>query len=337
LNRRPALETIRAEAAMFKRFTDRAGKALRLANDEARQSNHELIGTEHLLLGLMREDGGIAGMFLRNLDVDLAGLRSEIEKVLRPGQRSFGAGPLPMTPRLKRLIQHAFEEADRLGHGGVDTGHLLLGLFRERDGISAHALRSLGVDVDAARDELLNLLGASGEGGEDGGSPAGPAVGHGAACGPLPALAQGCPMCDPLLSMEGDPAFITHLSASDAVLSDNQGCRGWCVLIYRGHAEHLAGLPDASQHALWDDVLRMAAAIRATLPNTGAGGGPPRINYECLGNLVPHIHWHVIPRHADDPEPTRPVWGWPEERLRGSMGAVDRKNLAARLRAALGA
>jgi diadenosine tetraphosphate (Ap4A) HIT family hydrolase len=116
------------------------------------------------------------------------------------------------------------------------------------------------------------------------------------------------------------------------------------VLLLKDHAEHLADLPPDRQRRVWDDVMAAAAAIRAEFPAEGAGGagcgggggggggGALRINYECLGNLVAHVHWHVIPRHAGDPEPTRPVWGWTPEKLRGAAGDAERRELAAGLR-----
>lgn len=112
------------------------------------------------------------------------------------------------------------------------------------------------------------------------------------------------------------------------MLGDNQGCPGWCVLILKDHHEHLGELPLDRQQRLWGDVAQVAAAQRAVF-------GRVRINYECLGNVVPHIHWHLIPRHHDDPEPKSPVWGWPMERLRGTAAASERLETARRIRVAL--
>lgn len=145
-----------------------------------------------------------------------------------------------------------------------------------------------------------------------------------------------CALCDRLHAP--DPAPLVRLAAfehSTAFLHDQQGCRGWCVLILNRHIEHLGDLPEATQTALFAEVARVAKAIRAVFPDTGAGGGPPRLNYECLGNQTPHVHWHVIPRHADDPDPRRPVWGWKPERLCGTMPAMERATLAHRLRNSL--
>jgi diadenosine tetraphosphate (Ap4A) HIT family hydrolase len=139
-----------------------------------------------------------------------------------------------------------------------------------------------------------------------------------------------CPLCETLAQARGGqhPHFVAELRESIALLGENQGCPGWCVLILKDHHEHLADLPLARQTRLFEDVASAAAAIRQVL-------GPVRINYECLGNLVPHIHWHVIPRHANDPTPTLPVWGWPPAQLRGAMSNPDRTALCEKLRAAL--
>lgn len=112
------------------------------------------------------------------------------------------------------------------------------------------------------------------------------------------------------------------------ILGDNQGCPGWCVLLLKQHVEHLAEVDARTQAELFSDVARVAGAIRRVF-------GPLRVNYECLGNQVAHVHWHVIPRHADDPDPRKPVWGWPAERLKGLLNADQRADLIRRLKAAL--
>lgn len=139
-----------------------------------------------------------------------------------------------------------------------------------------------------------------------------------------------CPICDSIKHIRSGhhPFFIAELSESFVVLGENQGCRGWCVLYLKEHADHLADLFPVRQAALFDDVARVAAAQRRSF-------GPIRINYECLGNQVSHVHWHVIPRHADDPTPKETVWGWDAARLRGEMTEQQRRELAARLRASL--
>lgn len=140
-----------------------------------------------------------------------------------------------------------------------------------------------------------------------------------------------CPLCDKVAS----PDRLVRLAECDVFLGDNQGCPGWCVLVLREHAEHMADLPEARQRAIFGEVALVAGAIRRVFPASGRGGGPPRINYECLGNQVPHVHWHVIPRHADDPDPRNAVWAWDSATLRGSMTPDARAALSANLRTAL--
>lgn len=146
-----------------------------------------------------------------------------------------------------------------------------------------------------------------------------------------------CEICKRMAAIErGEfPAFILALRHSHVILGENQGLPGWCVLYLKTHHEHLADLPGTMQAEIFDEVMSVAAAIRRVFPRSGKDGKPPRINYECLGNLVPHIHWHVIPRHANDPEPTSAVWGWRPEVLQGTMSPEDRKGLIQRLRTAL--
>jgi diadenosine tetraphosphate (Ap4A) HIT family hydrolase len=139
-----------------------------------------------------------------------------------------------------------------------------------------------------------------------------------------------CPICDSVQQARSGahPHFLSELKETLALLSDNQGCPGWCVLLLKDHHEHLAALPIPQQLRIFEDVARTATAIRQVF-------GPIRINYECLGNQVPHIHWHIIPRHPDDPTPTQPVWGWPPAQLRGNLSDQDRQALRDKLRSHL--
>jgi len=157
---------------MFERFTDRARKVMALANQEAQRFNHEYIGTEHILLGLVKEGTGAGGVVLRNLDVDLVKVRAEAETLIKPGDEMVTAGKLPHTPRAKKAIEYAIEEARRLDHNYVGTEHLLLGLLRETEGPAAQVLANLGLNAEAVREEVLALL--RGEAGEQGDAPAKP-------------------------------------------------------------------------------------------------------------------------------------------------------------------
>jgi ATP-dependent Clp protease ATP-binding subunit ClpC len=160
---------------MYERFTDRARKVMQLANQEAQRFNHEYIGTEHMLLGLVKEGTGVAANVLKNLDVDLRKIRLEVEKLVQSGPEMITMGKLPQTPRAKKVIEYSMEEARNLNHNFVGTEHILLGLLREQEGVAAQVLMNLGLKLEEVREEVLNLLGnglEGGEGGERGGREA---------------------------------------------------------------------------------------------------------------------------------------------------------------------
>jgi ATP-dependent Clp protease ATP-binding subunit ClpC len=159
---------------MYERFTDRARKVMQLANQEAQRFNHEYIGTEHVLLGLIKEGSGVAANVLKNLDVDLRKIRLEVEKLVQSGPDMVTMGKLPQTPRAKKVIEYSMEEARNLNHNYVGTEHILLGLLREQEGVAAQVLMNLGLKLEEVREEVLNLLGHGIEAGEEGGrTPAG--------------------------------------------------------------------------------------------------------------------------------------------------------------------
>jgi ATP-dependent Clp protease ATP-binding subunit ClpC len=146
---------------MYERFTDRARKVMQLANEQAKHLNHEYIGTEHILLGLVEEGSGVAANVLKNLDVDLHKIRFEVEKILLSAPGKAKVRKLPQTPRAKRVIELAMEEARNLRHNYVGTEHLLLGLIREEEGVAAQVLKNLGLKLDDVRNEIRKLLGTS--------------------------------------------------------------------------------------------------------------------------------------------------------------------------------
>ena len=145
---------------MFDRFTDRARKVMGLARQEAQRLNHEYIGTEHILLGLVQEGSGVAANVLKNLDIDLKKIRQEVEKIVKTGPSMVTMGQLPFTPRAKKVLELALEEASNLGHNYIGTEHILLGLIKEQDGKAAKVLQNLGVKLDTVREEVLDFLGA---------------------------------------------------------------------------------------------------------------------------------------------------------------------------------
>ena len=146
---------------MYERFTDRARKVMQFANQEAQRFQHEYIGTEHMLLGLIKEGSGVAANVLKNLDIDLRKVRLEVEKIVQtgPGIDQVPMDRLPHTPRAKKVIEYAVEEARGLSHNYVGTEHLLLGLLREEEGVAAQVLMNLGLKLSDVREEVMNLLG----------------------------------------------------------------------------------------------------------------------------------------------------------------------------------
>ncbi|MBF0122437.1 MAG: ATP-dependent Clp protease ATP-binding subunit [Candidatus Omnitrophica bacterium] len=145
---------------MFNRFTERARKVIVFAKEEARRFNHDYIGTEHLLLGLIREGEGVAAAVLQKLGVDLESIRIEVEKLVQPGPQTQVVGDIPFTPRSKKALELAAEEARALGHNYIGTEHLLLGLVKEGEGMAYRVLLNLGLDLGKLRNEVMELLGS---------------------------------------------------------------------------------------------------------------------------------------------------------------------------------
>ncbi|MEK7413035.1 MAG: ATP-dependent Clp protease ATP-binding subunit [Planctomycetota bacterium] len=145
---------------MFDKFTDRARKIISLAQKEAERFHHDYIGTEHLLLGLVKEGSGVAVTALNNLGIDVEKVRREVEKLVKPTEKSGPSGPLPFTPQAKRVLELASEEARALGHPYIGTEHILLGLLSEQDSVAAQVLINLQVKLEDVRNEILDLLGA---------------------------------------------------------------------------------------------------------------------------------------------------------------------------------
>jgi len=145
---------------MFNRFTERARRVVLLAREEAKRLDHDYLGTEHLLLGLISEGEGVAAIALQNLDIDLEQVRQEVGKTVGRGGGSLFLGQIPFTPRAKKVLELAVAEARTLGHNYIGTEHLLLGLIREGEGVAAQVLINLGADLEKVRQEINNLLGA---------------------------------------------------------------------------------------------------------------------------------------------------------------------------------
>ena len=145
-------------------FTDRVRRVLHLAREEAARLHHEYVGTEHILLGLIREGEGVAATVLTNLNVDLEEISRRIEETVKKGTAAGSAGPdLPYTSRAKKILEFAMSEARELNHRYVGTEHLLLGVLREEKGIGAQVLTDAGVTLETARSEVLRVLGQRSE------------------------------------------------------------------------------------------------------------------------------------------------------------------------------
>ena len=152
---------VSGRSSKFERFTDRARTVMALANIEARRLGHEYVGTEHMLLGLVREEAGVAAHVLKNLGVEPEAMRKEIERITMTGSAEIppSNSSLPLTPRAKSALEYAAEEARALGHSYVGTEHQLLGLLREEVGVAAQVLMNLGINLNQVRTEVVQIVG----------------------------------------------------------------------------------------------------------------------------------------------------------------------------------
>jgi ATP-dependent Clp protease ATP-binding subunit ClpC len=172
---------------MFERFTDRARRVVVLAQEEARLLNHNYIGTEHVLLGLVREGKGVAAQALTSMGIGLDAVRGQVELIIGEGQAA-PTGHIPFTPRAKKVLELSLREALQLSHNYIGTEHILLGLVREGEGVAAQVLQKLGADLDRVRQAVIRLLGEKGQGPSAG--PHEEVEGEGGLPGPR------CPRCN---------------------------------------------------------------------------------------------------------------------------------------------
>jgi ATP-dependent Clp protease ATP-binding subunit ClpC len=172
---------------MFERFTDRARRVVVLAQEESRMLNHNYIGTEHILLGLVHEGGGVAAEALTAMGIGLEAVREQVEEIIGQGQAA-PAGHIPFTPRAKKVLELSLREALQLGHNYIGTEHILLGLVREGEGVAAQVLQKLGGDLNRVRQAVIRGLGEKGQGPSAGPQDEGEA--EGGLAGPR------CPRCN---------------------------------------------------------------------------------------------------------------------------------------------
>ncbi len=142
---------------MFERFTDRARRVVVLAQEEAKMLNHNYIGTEHILLGLIHEGEGVAAKALESLGISLDAVREQVQDIIGQGQQQ-PTGHIPFTPRAKKVLELSLREALQLGHNYIGTEHILLGLIREGEGVAAQVLVKLGADLNRVRQQVIQLL-----------------------------------------------------------------------------------------------------------------------------------------------------------------------------------
>jgi ATP-dependent Clp protease ATP-binding subunit ClpC len=146
---------------MYEHFTERALKVMQLANQESRRFNHQYIGTEHILLGLVKEGSGVGSRVLRKLNLNPRKIRVKVERVFQTGPEMVTMRKQPLTPRAKKVIEYAMDEARNLGQNYIGTEHLLLGLMREQEGVAAHVLMQLGMKLKDVRDAVRKWHGIS--------------------------------------------------------------------------------------------------------------------------------------------------------------------------------
>jgi ATP-dependent Clp protease ATP-binding subunit ClpA len=147
--------------AVFERFSERARQVVVLAQDEARALGHDYIGTEHILLGLLREEEGIGARVLENLGITVEEVRAQVVRVVGPGDET-PTGQIPFTPRAKKVLELSLREALSLGHNHIGTEHVLLGLVRENQGVAARILLDFGADAETIRNEVIRALSGPG-------------------------------------------------------------------------------------------------------------------------------------------------------------------------------
>ncbi len=146
---------------MYERFTERSRKVMVLANQEAQRFSHEYIGTEHILLGLVKEGSGVGATVLKQRGLSLEQIRNEVERLVKSSDVA-SIGKVPYTPRTKKVIEYAIDEARKLNHNYVGTEHVLLGLLRVQEGVASEVLRNLGMTFEVLRDDVMFLLGECG-------------------------------------------------------------------------------------------------------------------------------------------------------------------------------
>jgi ATP-dependent Clp protease ATP-binding subunit ClpC len=200
---------------VFERFTERARQVVVLAQDEARTLKHNYIGTEHILLGLLREEEGLAARALESLDITVEEVRAQVARIVGQGDQ-VAPSQIPFTPRARKVLELALREALSLDHNYIGTEHILLGLVRENEGVAARILLDFDADAEKIRNEIIRMLSGPGRRQQGAGGPGTrPSTGR-------PILAIGCPNCG--ARMESVEQAKPGLSFYDATLSGSRIC-----------------------------------------------------------------------------------------------------------------
>jgi hypothetical protein len=287
----------------FDKFTDRARNALNLAQDEAQRFQHKYIGTEHLLLGVLRVGDGTAARALTSMGVELREARTAVEFIIGRGDRPT-TGEVGLTPRAKRVIELSIDEARRLGHNYIGTEHLLLGLVREGEGIAAGVLESLGVNLDKLRHEVIRELSETSPNDRGDASQVTQWTGAGFVSGTLEIGSNPADIgSSPLVQVIGIGQVMADAGISVELIALEVRGAG-CVLYWRAHSEeegHLGQLrctvrDDAgtAYHALpasWSGGGRVSSGQTLVTP-----GPPPEsktMQIDVSGFAVPGHHWTI--------------------------------------------
>jgi Clp amino terminal domain, pathogenicity island component/UvrB/uvrC motif len=260
---------------MFERFTDRARRVIVLAQDEARLLNHDHIGTEHLLLGLVHEGEGVAARALESLEISLEAVRQQVEEAVGRGQQAPG-GRIPFTPRAKKVLELSRREALQLGHNYIGTEHILLGLLREGDGVAAQVLVRLGADLSRVRQQVIRVL----HGRQDKDEPR---TGRGARRSPKTDQRERRLLSEILTGIE---SIDSHVSAMLQQVGDGPDVRGLDSQIAqaRRDKEAAAGAENYENAAALRDRERQLLADRAARQQEWAAAHPD------LASLAGELH-----------------------------------------------
>ena len=277
---------------MLERFTDRARRVVKLAEEEARMLNHNYIGTEHILLGLIREDEGVAAKALESLGISLQAVRQQVEEIIGQGQQ-VPFEVIPFTPQSKKVLELSLRESLQLGHSYIGTEHILLGLIREGDGVAAQVLVKLGADLNRVRQQVIQLI-----------SGQQPQPGH-------LAPREGAPATEVRARLDAIEARLTAIEALLAAVEQRVGIRPDTTDLddqidrVRGERQAAADAHKYEQAASLREREKELLASKATRQEEWAAGHPalPDLAERCqqLSDEVERLR-ALLRQHGIDPQ-----------------------------------